>query len=62
MSILDWDNQIYLLYYWMRTNLISFENPTIEQIKEQLHIEFGITGEIDQIATEIKELFDLDNE
>jgi hypothetical protein len=42
MNAISWDEQIYLLGYWLRTNIIDFE-PTLENVKTQLFLEFGIT-------------------
>lgn len=36
-----YDEQIYLLHYWLRTNIVDFK-PTLENVKEQLFLEFGI--------------------
>lgn len=36
-----YDEQIYLLHYWLRTNIKDFK-PTLENVKEQLFLEFGI--------------------
>jgi hypothetical protein len=52
-SAIPYDEQIYLLNYWLRTNLKDFK-PTYENIKEQLFIEFSITDP--QVYTEVHKL------
>ena len=53
MFLLEYHDQVYLLYYWMRTNLINFQ-PTKENIADQLEVEFNIDD-----ANTVEEIFQL---
>jgi hypothetical protein len=55
MNLISYGDQVYLVYYWLRTNLIDFI-PTLENIEKEVYDEFDIT---DRAA--IKEIYDLFN-
>jgi hypothetical protein len=56
MNVISYDEQIYLLSYWLRTNLLGFV-PTFNAVKHELYLEFGIEDE--QVC---KEVYDLLND
>lgn len=53
-NILSIEEQIYLIYYWCRTNLKNFE-PTQENIKKAIFDEFAISDQ--KVINEIYGLF-----
>jgi hypothetical protein len=54
MMLISYEEQVYLLYYWLRTNLINFK-PTKENIADQLQVEFDVDDA--KVVDEIFELF-----
>jgi hypothetical protein len=56
--LLMWNEQIFLLYYYLRSNMLDWK-PTKEQVKDALKIEFGIENE--KAIQDIYNLF-LDND
>lgn len=56
MSLLSYDEQIYLLFYWLKSNMLEFD-PTKEEIRKALMLEFGVTD-----ATAIEDIFQLFND
>jgi hypothetical protein len=54
MNAVSYEEQIYLLHFWLRSNLINFV-PTLENVKKELFLEFGIEDE--KVYQEVYELF-----